>query len=120
MEDTLANIADIKEHITEYVNNRISIIKLNTVEKSSDMLSVILALVFIFLVAFFFILFGSLALAYALAEWAGEFYVGFLTVAVVYLIIGFLIWLLKDRFFRLPIMRSLLNQLFNDGDYEKD
>ncbi len=120
MEDTLANVEDIKEHLTEYVNNRISIIKLNTVEKSSNILSVIIALVFISWVAFFCIFFGSLALAYALAVWTGEFYIGFLVVAGIYLVIGFLIWLLKDRYLQVPIMHSLLNQLFTDEDYEKD
>ena len=41
MEETFAKVEELAAHVNEYVSNRIALIKLNTAEKSSKVLSVI-------------------------------------------------------------------------------
>ncbi len=116
MEDTFKKVEELTDHVKEYVNNRISSVKLDLAEKSSRLLALLIAGAIALLVLSCFILFGSIALAYALAKWTGEFYWGFLIVAGLYLLVGIIVWFTKDRLLQLPIMNAMLKQLFKDEE----
>ena len=63
-----------------------------------------------------FVIFSSVAVAFAFAKLTGEYYWGFLIVAGIYLLIGILVWSLKERILRMPIMNAILQQLFNEEE----
>ena len=67
-----------------------------------------------------FIIFGSIAAALALSAWIGKMYAGFLIVAGIYLLIGIIVWNARERLLRIPIMNSIINQMFKEDDDEKD
>ncbi len=114
MEDTFAKVEELSAHVKEYINNRIDSVKFSAAEKSSSVLANIIAVAIAVLVLTFFVLFGSVALAYAIAKWTGEVYWGFLIVAGIYLLFGILVWLLREKLLRLPIMNAMVQQLFKD------
>ena len=116
MEDSFAKAEDLAVHIKEYMNNRIESVKLSAAEKSSKMLANLIAMAAVLLVFLFVIVFASIALAYALAKLTGELYWGFLIVAGIYLLLGSLIWLLKEKILRFPIMNAMLHQLFKEDE----
>ena len=116
MEDSFAKVEDLAVHIKEYLNNRIESVKLSAAEKSSKMLANLIAISAVLLVFLFVIVFASIALAYVLAKLTGELYWGFLIVAGIYLLLGSLIWLLKEKILRFPIMNAMLHQLFKDDE----
>lgn len=96
----------------EYINTQIDVLKLTAAEKISFVLAGIIAGAIAALVFILVIVFGSFAAAYALSEWIGLSYAGFLIVAVIYLLIGIIVWATKDRLIRIPIMNSIIRQLF--------
>ncbi len=116
MEETFAKVEELAEHVKEYVNNRISSVKLSSAEKSSKLTANILAVVIAALVFVFFLLFASIALAYVFSKLTGEFYWGFLIVAGIYFLFGLIVWLLREKILRIPIMNAMLEQLFKDED----
>ena len=116
MEDSFAKVEDLAVHIKEYMNNRIESVKLSAAEKSSKMLANLIAMAAVLLVFLFVIVFASIALAYALAKLTGELYWGFLIVSGIYLLLGSLIWLLKEKILRFPIMNAMLHQLFKEDE----
>jgi energy-coupling factor transporter transmembrane protein EcfT len=121
MEDTFIKIEQMAAHAKEYVNNRIAEVKLSSAEKTSKLLAIIIAIAVSMLVFIFFIAFASTALAFALAKWTGEFYWGFLIVAGIYFLLGMLVWILKEKLLRFPIMNAMLQQLFKaDTDNEEN
>ena len=116
MEKTFAKVEEMAEHVKEYVNNHINSAKISVAEKTSGILANIIAVTIVFTVFLFFIIFSSVALAYAFAKLTGEYYWGFLIVAGIYLLIGVLVWPLKEKLLRMPIMNSILHQLFKDEE----
>jgi hypothetical protein len=120
MEETFTKVEELAEHVKEYVNNRIAGVKLSTAEKSSAVIANIMARLIITVVFVFFIAFASVAAAYLLAKLTGELYWGFLIVAGIYLLIALVVWGLRERILRMPIMNSMLQQLFKNDDDEKD
>ena len=116
MKDTFARVEEMTAHVKEYVNNRMASVKLNAAEKSSKLVANVIALAAVLIVFILFILFASIALAFAFARITGEFYWGFLIVAGIYLLLGILVWLMKEKIIQLPIMNTMLQQLFKEDE----
>lgn len=116
MENTFAKVEEMAEHVKEYVNNHITSAKLSIAEKTSGVLSNIIAVAIVLMIFVFFTIFSSVALAFVFAKLTGEYYWGFLIVAGIYLLIGVLVWTLRVRLLKLPIMNAILQQLFKDEE----
>ncbi len=120
MENTFVKIEELAAHIKEYVNNRIDAIKISTAEKVSSLLANILAKTILLLLFGFFLLFASLALAFALVPVTGGYPTAFLLVAGLYLLLCILVWGGRERLLRLPILNTLLAQLFNKENSDEE
>ena len=108
------------QFLKEYINNRMDAVKLNTAEKSSKLLATVIASVVVAMFFITFLFFASTALAFVFSRLTGALSWGFLIVGGIYLLLGVLVWLLKDRILQLPIMNALLRQLFTDEDDYED
>lgn len=111
MEKVFARVEELADHIKEYVNIRIDAVKLHTAEKTSKAIAGALAFVVVIQLLALFAVFASIALAFAFAAWTGQVYWGFLIVAGIYLLLGVIVWLAKERLLRIPIMNALLRQM---------
>lgn len=120
MQEMFAKFEDLFVHLKEYLDNRIAYTKLSAAEKSSKLFANLAAIFFSMLLLFFFIVFVSIAIAYALAKLTGEYYWGFLIVAGIYLLIGIFVWSAKEKLLRLPIMNALLKQLFKEEPEDEE
>ena len=116
MKDTFARVEEMTAHVKEYVNNRMASVKLSAAEKSSKLIANVIALVVVLVVFALFIVFAGIALAFAFARLTGEFYWGFLIVAGIYLLLGILVWQVKEKIIQLPIMNTMLQQLFKEDE----
>lgn len=117
MQDAFLKAEEFIGHVKEYVNNRIAAVKLQTAEKTSQVLSNIIAIGVVAAIAFVFIIFMSMGAAYALSNVFGETYSGFLVVGAIWLLIAVVIWISREKILRMPIMNKMLHQMFKD---EKD
>jgi hypothetical protein len=115
MEETL-------ELLKNYVNTRISQVKLGAAEKASDMISIFVTKLRIAQVRFLFILFVSLAVASGLGDYFHKPWLGYAILAGFYLFAGLIIWFGRERLLRIPIMYSIIARLFkeNSTQYEKN
>lgn len=118
MLDTFEKIEELSVHVKKYVDNRIEYTKLNIAEKVSEIAGNLLSGALLTILLFLFILFSGISLAFYLGELVGKIYWGFLIVASIYLAIGFIVWLFKKPLLQIPIMNSILNQIFNKQDHE--
>ncbi len=120
MEKTFARVEELADTIKEYVNTRIESVKLSAAEKTSAVVANILAGVFVALVFLFFFIFASVALSLGLGEWIGKTWAGFLVVAVLYLLIGIIVWAARGKIIRLPLMNAMIRQLSGNDEEEED
>ena len=65
------------------------------------------AVLFLFVIAF-----GSTAAAWALGEWLGKPYWGFLIVAGFYLLLAIIVWGTRQRLISTPVLNAILKQLY--------
>lgn len=116
MEEAFVKIEELTEHIKDYVNVRIDSIKLGTAEKTSKVMANLIAGSVVGVVFLLFFLFLNFSLAYALAEWTGKTWLGFLIVAGIYLVLAIVVWIGRGKIIRIPIMNSMVKLLFKNGE----
>jgi hypothetical protein len=122
MREEFEKIEETVTHLKAYVNTKIEQAKLSAADKVSDVLSVFIAKLLVSLLFFLFVLFASGSAAYAIGSYTGRTWLGFLIVASSYLLIGWIIWIARERLLRIPIMNSIISRLFkNDSEaHEKN
>lgn len=121
MSELFAHIEELAGNAKEYVKTRVEGAKLNTAAKVSTVTSNIIARIIVAVVFVFFLFFGGMAAAFALGEWLGKTYWGFLAVAGIYLLAAIIVWIAREKMIRLPIMNAIIQQLFKENEhYEKD
>jgi uncharacterized membrane protein YqjE len=120
MAEKKKKIESLADQVKEYVNTRVELTKLSLAEKTSLLIGNLIAVTIVVLLFLFVIVFGSIAGAWALSDWIGKPYSGFLIVAGFYLLLGIIVWLTRGRFIRFPVMNAILKQLYNtDEDEDK-
>jgi Zn-dependent protease with chaperone function len=108
------------DQVKEYVNTRLAQLKLLFAEKTSKVVAIMIAVVMSALVFFLFLVLICIAAALAIGQWLENFWLGFLIVAGVVLLIGFIFWVTKDWLIRKPIMNALIKAMFDKDEDEKD
>ena len=106
--------------VKEYVNTRIAQLKLLFAEKTSKVMSVLVAVIMSALVFFLFLVLVCIAGAIAIGLWLESFWLGFLVIAGIVLLAGFFLWIFKDQIIRKPIMNVLIKTMFDKEEDEKD
>ena len=119
MEKAFVKIEELAGNLREYVNARVDEVKFETAEKTSHLISNLIAGFVVALVFVFFMLFASIALAIFINIQFGNSWSGFLIVAFLYLGIGFAIWSARIKWIKLPIMNSIIQQLFKSHEEDK-
>lgn len=120
MEEVFEKTEELADNIKEYVNVKLDAVKLSVAEKSSKIFSNVIASSIFALTIIFFLIFFSVALAYFLAKFLGNTWSGFLIVSGIYLLIALLVLAFKERMIRIPLINSILSQMFKDDDGEED
>lgn len=114
LEEEFKNAEELAMHVKAYIQTEIELFKLRFAEKLSKIVSNFIAAMVIVGVLLLFMLFVSLALAFLIGEWLGRISAGFFIVSALYLLAGMLIWNLREKLIRIPILNAILRQLFNN------
>ena len=121
MEESTTGIRALAASVKEYMNTRLDAAKLSAAEKTSLVISGLVAGAIVAVVFLFVLIFASIAGALVLSAWIGKPWSGFLIVAGIYLLIGVITWTAKERMIRIPVMNKIIHQLFkNDMADEED
>jgi hypothetical protein len=116
MEKSIEKIEELAKNSSLYFKHHVSLIKLEAAEKTSKIMSNGISLIFISMIFFLFAFFFGLAFAVMLQYFVGELYLALLIVAGFYGIIGIILWKFRNKLIRIPIMNSILHELFKDSD----
>lgn len=111
---------ELAGHVKEYLNLKLESTELKAAEKSSLLISNVIAGMLVAVIFLLALIFGSIAGAYALSAWIGKPFAGFLIVAGIYVFIGIIVWLSKEKMLRIPIMNNIIHQLFKIEDLHEE
>lgn len=105
------NTTSLFSKVNEYLNIQAESAKLDVAEKTAGLFSKILFSFFFMLLFGIFLIFFGTAFACLIAEYTGKYYIGFVIVALLFLLLITILWFLKNRFLKLMILNSLLDQI---------
>jgi Putative Actinobacterial Holin-X, holin superfamily III len=119
LEQEFNKAEELALQLKAYINTEIELAKLIAAEKLSKVFSNLIAVIFVSFVFLLCVLFASFTVAYLVGEWTGEMWMGFLAVALFYLLLGIIAWFTREKFIRVPIMNAILRQLFDNEIKDK-
>lgn len=107
---TVSLIETLFSRSKEYAGNRFDLYKLKLIDKTSNVASSVLAGVVLFVVFFIFFIVLNIGIALLIGDLVGKSYWGFLILAAIYAIAGFVIFKGRDKFFKTPVSQMLIRK----------
>lgn len=95
----------------DYLETKIELTKLKTIDKSADVLSTVVVMVSMIFFLSLFVLFVSIALALMIGKMLGDIYYGFFIMGGFYAIILLMIYLKREKWIKTPIANGLINKM---------
>jgi len=95
----------------DYLEMKIELTKLKTIDKSADVLSTVVVTVSMLFISVLLILFLSLAAALFLGKMLGAYHYGFFIMAGFYAIVLLVIYVKRDKWIKTPIANELISKM---------
>lgn len=111
IQPTLTLIESLFGKSSAYTADRIELLKLKSVDKTSSVASSVALGIALFVVFFIFFTVLNIGIALLIGDLVGKSYLGFLILAVVYAIAGFVLFKNRNKFFKTPILKMLANKI---------
>ena len=113
MESQINNIEALFVNASGYIETRIDLMRLKAIDKSSETLSSLAAGLVLMVVGFSIFMLVNIGAALLIGDALGKLSYGFFIVAGFYFIVGIVLFLLKDKWLKMPIKNSIVNKLHN-------
>jgi len=120
MENEKTKIDQLVEHAEEYFHTRQELSKMIAAEKSGVILSSVVASLALLCVFLLVLVFASIALAYGISQYFGQAFAGFLAVAVLYLLVGIVLYAKQDQWLKTPVANAVVKNFFQNEDNEQN
>lgn len=114
LEELKENVEDIQDNAKAYIESNIAYYKLWGFKVAMKSTTLIFKFVLIGICLMFVLLFISVAVAFAIGKALDSYVLGFLAVAAIYLILVFLLFLVKDKIVEGPILEKFSEIFFNE------
>ncbi|MDI9365839.1 MAG: phage holin family protein [Flavobacterium sp.] len=108
-----------RQQLEQYVQDRVLLLKLQMVEKVSQLIALLFMGLTLALLAFFILLFVSIMAGYYFADVTGSLYIGFGIVALFYIILFVLIVSLRKKVIEKHIIDAVI-KIFMDKSASDD
>lgn len=100
MEDNTNLLESLLERVGDYGKTSLELVKLKTIDKTTDLVSTFIPHSIVFLLIALFLLFLNLGLAFWLGEILGKTFYGFFIVSGFYILAGIIIHFLMHKWFK--------------------
>lgn len=107
---TLTLIESLFTQSKDYIDNRLELLKLKAIDKSSGVASSIIAGVVLFVIFFIFFVILNIGIALLIGDLIGKSYWGFLILAAFYAIAGLFLFLKRDKIFKTPVTKLIIGK----------
>ncbi len=108
-----------RQQLEQYVQDRVLLLKLQMVEKASQLIALLFTGLTLALLAFFILLFVSIMAGYFFANVTGSLYIGFGIVALFYILLFILIVSLRKKVIEKHIVDAVI-KIFMDKSASDD
>lgn len=103
--------------IKDYAETRFDIIVLNSQDKASHVISSIASAAILGVLGLLMLMFLSIGAAWSIGEYLHSPSIGFFSVAGFYLLVGFILFLNREKWIKLPIINAIIKKItFHEND----
>ena len=113
MENHPNSFAALFEKAGNHLETRIDLLKLQAINKSSEVTSSILSVVVILVICFFGITILNIGLALWIGELMGKTYLGFFILGGFYVVIGIVVHLFRHSWLKEPVTSMFIKKMLN-------
>ncbi len=113
-------LSDLLNSIRKYIDIRLTLVKLDVMEKMARIVSLTIAAVFILTLFMLFLIFLSMAAALWIGELLEHQALGYLCVAGFYLLFGTIIYAVRRRLFLRSVIKHMSEIFFEDKNQQDD
>lgn len=114
LEDLKEHAENIQNHTQEYIESSLSYYKLHGFKLAMKSMTIVAKTVLIFFCFLMFLLFCSLAGAYAIGEALNDQVLGFLVVGGIYMVLLGVLYLVRNKIVEGPIIEKFSEIFFNE------
>ena len=111
-----SRLAEIPGHIKDFIKTKIAYFKLVAIDSGASAASALILGIGLFFFGIFFIIFLSIAGAIGIGYLVNNMALGFLIVALLYLLLAVLLFVMRKTLITKPITSALINTFANDTD----
>jgi len=104
----------ITNHATDYYHTSIELLKLQTIDKSSDMIATLVSKLLIAFMALLFIVLASVGISIWLGVFLHSYTLGFLSVALFYLLVTVLLTVFQRKWLFVPLREKIISYLLKE------
>ncbi|WP_372774842.1 hypothetical protein [Mangrovibacterium sp.] len=116
MEEQTELIDELIEKGQKYGQTTLHLLKLRTLDKTSDVLSNIVSWLPVILAALIFFLILNIGIGLWLGEFLGKMYYGFFAVSGFYCLITIILLIFRKPLLKHPMTNSIINQILKEED----
>ena len=113
MEGKPTNVEELFQKIKEYADVRLNLFKLKSINKFAGFMSLSITLIILILIFSAILLCITIGAALLIGEWVGKIYYGFFIVGGIYLIIGLVIYSMRDKLIKTKVSNKLIKELID-------
>jgi hypothetical protein len=111
MTDNTTPIATLFERAEDYGKTTLNLLKLNTIDKSADIASSLIARLAVIMIVVFSVLIVSIGLSLWIGKLLGETFYGFFVVGGFYALIAILLQVFRNQWLKYPVSNSIIKQM---------
>ena len=113
MEDQINSVEALFKKTTDYLETRIELVKLQTVNKITDVVSSFVSMAIVMIIIVLMVVVLNIGIALWLGEILGKFYYGFFCVAGFYLLLAVVLIATRRNWLKRAIGNKLVRKMLN-------
>ena len=113
MENKPTSVEELFYKLRDYGDTRIELFKLKSLHKITGVLSSLIVSVILIGLLSLIILCFTIGFAILLVAWLGKMYYGFFIMAIIYIIIGLILYSGRNKFLSKPVSDKIIKELLD-------
>jgi hypothetical protein len=113
MSNNSSSLKSLLENLIEHVETKIDLVRLKTIDKSSEVLSSLISAIAIITGIILFVLIVSIGIALYVGHLLGQLYYGFFALGGFFAIVVLLLYLFRHKWLKTPVCNIILKMIFN-------
>lgn len=105
---------DIFDNVKDYFEARWNLGVLNASSKVADTISSFTSILIMVIIGTIVLIFMSLSVAWLIGERLNSPALGFFCVGLFYVLVGIIVFIIKDKYIKLPIINSFIKKFYHE------